>query len=192
VICILRIAICCILLYTVAMRISKSLRPQDIVLLLKIAASGEKEWRQIDLAYELGLSQYEVSLALERCLRSGFLDSSKKRLIWQALAEFVLHGLKYVYPASPGPICRGIPTAHSAPPLSKEIVSSENDQYVWPSPDGEVRGQAIDPLYESVPLAVRKDPKLHELLALVDALRVGRARERNIAFQELSLRLHAA
>lgn len=174
------------------MREMRSLKPQDIVLLLKLAASPGKEWRQVDLAQELGLSQYEVSLALERCRLSSLIDSSKKKVIWPSLIEFVLHGLKYVYPASPGPVCRGMPTAHSAPPLSHEIVSSENDQYVWPSPDGAVRGQAIIPLYESVPEASQKDPALYQLLALVDALRVGRARERQLASEELQHRLHAA
>ena len=119
------------------------------------------------------------------------LDSSKKHVVWPSLLEFILHGLKYVFPAEPGPLCRGMPTAHSAPPLSGQIVSSENDQYVWPSNEGEVRGQAIEPIYESVPKAARKDPQLYEMLALIDALRVGRARERKIAVEELTRRLSA-
>jgi hypothetical protein len=34
-----------------------------------------------------------------------------------------------------------------------------------------------------------KDEKLHELLALADALRVGRAREKELAVKELKKRL---
>ena len=97
-----------------------------------------------------------------------------------------------LHPAEPGSVCRGIPTGALAPPLSGQIVSNDNDQYVWPDADGEVRGQAIEPLYPSVPHAIRKDPALHQLLALVDALRVGRARERLIASEELKRRLNAA
>ena len=174
------------------MREHHGLRPQDILVLLKLLASRGREWRQVDLAQELGLSQYEISAALRRAEYSGFLDRSKKRLNKSALEEFLLHGLKYVYPAKPGAVCRGVPTAHSAPPISKKIVSSPHDQYVWPHDDGEVRGQGIPPLYASAPEAARKDPKLHELLALVDALRVGRARERQIAADELKRRLHEA
>lgn len=174
------------------MRVLNGLRPQDILVLLKLVASQGKEWRQVDLAQELGLSQFEISNALERAKYSGFLDGSKKRVMKSALEEFLVHGLKYVYPVLPGAVCRGIPTSHSAPPLSKHIVSKEHDQYVWPFVDGNLRGQAIEPLYESVPLAAQKDPKLHELLALVDALRVGRAREREIAQRELKRRLHGA
>jgi hypothetical protein len=36
-----------------------------------------------------------------------------------------------------------------------------------------------------VPYAVRKDPELYKLVALVDALRIGRARERAMAEAEL-------
>lgn len=169
----------------------KALKPQDALVLLKIAANNERPWRQVDLAQELGLSLSEVSEALERARNARLIDSSKKMLIWQALAEFVLHGLKYVFPAAPGPVCRGIGTAHSALPLSNQIVSSDDDQYVWPDADGDLRGQAIEPLYRSVPKAARKDPQLYQILALVDALRVGRARERNIAAEELKKRLNA-
>ncbi|HVA66578.1 MAG TPA: hypothetical protein VNK24_06605 [Elusimicrobiota bacterium] len=172
------------------MREYHGLRPQDILVLLKLLVSQGRDWRQVDLAHALGLSQYEISAALARAEYSGFLDHSKKRLNKSALGEFLLHGLKYVYPAKPGAVCRGVPTAHSALPISKQIVSSANDQYVWPHAEGEIRGQSIPPLYESAPEAARKDPRLHELLALVDALRVGRARERQIAAEELKRRLH--
>jgi hypothetical protein len=58
---------------------------------------------------------------------------------------------------------------------------------VWPDADGDVRGVTLDPLHKTVPKAARKDPVLlHELLALVDALRDGRARERRIAEREPS------
>jgi len=106
-----------------------------------------------------------------------------------ALQEFLVHGIKYAFPAEPGRLCRGIVTAHSAPPLAEKIVSSE--PYVWPDDEGPVRGQAIEPLYPSAPAAARKDPKLYELLALVDTLRVGRAREQKIAVQEIEKRIGA-
>lgn len=171
------------------MRVLQGIKPQDILVLLKLCLWQERKWRHVDLALELGLSQTEVSFALERCRASGFLDQAKKRVIRSALLEFLVHGLKYVYPVQPGSLCRGMPTAHSAPPLSKRIVSDEHDQYIWPYSEGDMRGQAIEPLYESVPHAAAKDPQLHALLALVDALRVGRAREKAIAAEELEERI---
>jgi len=173
-----------------AQRTQQGLKPQDILVLLKLLACGERG-RLVDIASDLGLSQSEVSLALERAKRAGLLDDAKKNLIKSALEEFLLHGLKYVYPAEIGMLCRGIPTAHSALPLAKKIVSNPDDQYVWSHPDGSLRGQAVSPLCEWAPEAARKDPRLHELLALVDALRVGRARERMIAAEEIRARLNA-
>jgi len=165
------------------------LRPQDIVILLKILAREGSPWRQLDLAYELGLSQSEVTHGLERCMKSGLIEPSKRTPLKSALAELLIHGVKYVFPAQPGPVCRGLPTAHSAKPLAGKIVAGESDQYVWPYSEGETRGQSIQPLYPSVPQAAKKDPKLYELLALIDAIRVGRAREKKLATEELLKRL---
>ena len=167
------------------MRPFHSIKPQDIVILLKLVILGEKRWRHIDIAEELGLSQSEISFALDRCRSAGFLDTKKKRVMKSALLEFLSHGLKYVFPAKPGPICRGMTTAHSAPPLSKTIAFSDDDIYVWPWDEGKVRGQAIEPLYFNAPMAAENDPKLYKFLAIIDGIRAGRAREKNIAMKEL-------
>ena len=92
-----------------------------------------------------------------------------------------------VFPAKPGAVVRGIPTAHSTAPLNKEISSGED--YVWPFAKGNVRGHGITPLYATVPQAALDDEQLHVLLALADALRVGKAREKKIALQELNSRI---
>jgi hypothetical protein len=60
---------------------------------------------------------------------------------------------------------------------------------VWPDPDGSARGYKLEPLYGSVPKAAKQDKALYELLALVDAVRDGRARERKIAAEHLHDRL---
>lgn len=171
------------------MRHLSGVRPQDVLVLLKIACRRGREWRSLDLAKELSLSPAEVCHALERARRVGFLDADKRIVMKVPLLEFLIHGVKYVFPAEPGPLRRGIPTAHSAPPLAGRIVSEPSDQYVWPHDEGQVRGQAIDPLYATAPEAARHDQAFYELLALIDALRVGRARERNIAREEIEKRL---
>lgn len=171
------------------MRPFNGIKPQDIVILLKLVVLGDRHWRHVDLADALGLSQPEISFALNRCKTAGFIDTAKKKVLKSALREFLAHGLKYMFPARPGPICRGVPTAHSAPPLSETIVASDEDRYVWPWDDGKVRGQAIEPLYPNAPFAAENDRALYELLALVDAIRAGRAREQAIAVMELDARL---
>ncbi|WP_417601449.1 hypothetical protein [Owenweeksia hongkongensis] len=169
------------------MKQHKGMRPHDIVILLKIAAKESESWFMKDLAAELGISQSEISESLYRSMLAGLLASDKRKLMKSSLMEFLQFGLRHVYPQQPGSIVRGLPTAHSALPLSDLIQSEE--PYVWPWAKGTERGQAIEPLHASVPEACQKDKKLYELLALVDAIRVGRAREKSIAINELNHRI---
>lgn len=157
------------------------------MVLLKIAAKKDEPWLMKDLAIELGISASEISESLNRSAIAGLISKDKRRLMKLAILDFLEHGLRYVYPQMPGPRLRGVPTAHSAPPLSQEILSEE--PYVWPYGEGTVRGESIEPLHPKVPEACLKDPSFHEYMALCDALRVGRAREKNMAIQELRNRL---
>lgn len=169
------------------MKKHNGMRPHDIVVLLKIASKKDDDWLMKDLAIELGISASEISESLNRSAIAGLIAQDKKRLMKLALLDFLVHGLRYVYPQKPGAIVRGIVTAHSALPLSKEIAS--NELYVWPYAEGNVRGQLIEPLHPKVPEACLKDPFFYELMALCDALRVGRSREKNLAIEELKKRL---
>ncbi|MEL6630724.1 MAG: hypothetical protein AAFQ83_04625 [Bacteroidota bacterium] len=171
------------------MRKHNGMRPQDVLILLKIITIGHRNWRYSDIAQSLHISQSEVAEALNRSMLARLVDASKKRVFVSALIEFLVHGLKYVFPAQPGATVRGIPTGHSAKPL-RDIIESDREVYVWPSPIGNMRGQAITPLYPSIIDAIRHDPMLYELLALLDAIRVGRAREQKAAIEELSKRIN--
>ena len=164
-----------------------SMKAQDVVILLKIIALENDNWQQLPLAFSLKMSQSEVSQSVARSKFAGLLDDTGKRVMRQALNDFLQYGLSVVFPVKPGAIVRGIPTAHSAAPLNLEISNGEN--YVWPFAMGGVRGHGIIPLYTSVPQAALEDEKLYELLSLVDALRVGKAREKNLAVQELNRRI---
>ena len=111
--------------------------------------------------------------------------------IRRALADYLISGVRYAFPASHGPVARGMPTAFAAPPLAQWFASEELPP-VWPDPEGKVKGFAVEPLYDSVPGAAKLDPALYELLALVDAIRMGRARERKLAEDELRKRIDHA
>lgn len=180
------------------------MRPQDVIILLKIIANYNRHWGKKDehlgiihplpgpfwkknIATQLKISPSEVTESLARSAFAGLYDPDQKRVMARALFEFLQYGLKYVFPQQPGALVWGIPTAHSAKPLSNLIQSAE--PYVWPSADGTVRGQAIEPLYPTVVQAVNSDPLLYELLAMVDAIRVGKAREVSLAVEELRKRL---
>jgi hypothetical protein len=164
------------------------MRPQDIVILLKIVALKENSWRQPDLANQLLMSQAEISNSLYRSSFAGLIDQSKKNVQNNSLYDFLIYGIKYVFPQKPGAIVRGMPTSHSALPLSKSIQSS-NVVYVWPDNEGSVRGEAIEPLYPTVPKAAKIDQPFYELMVLVDAVRVGKSRENQIAVLELKKRI---
>jgi predicted transcriptional regulator len=169
------------------MKKHSGMRPHDIVILLKIASKKEQPWLMKDLAVELGISASEVSESLNRSAIAGLISKDKKRIMKLAILDFLQHGLRHVYPQIPGAKARGLPTAHAAPPLASEIASSE--PYVWPYGEGTVRGESIEPLHPKVPEACLKDPLFYEYMALCDALRVGRAREKNLAIEELKKRL---
>jgi hypothetical protein len=100
------------------------------------------------------------------------------------LAEFALYGAKYAFPCVQLPLAVGVPTSHSAPAFARVFAPGSTD-FVWPHPNGTVRGVGVEPLHPSVPYAAMQDAKLYEMLALFDALRVGKARERGMALERL-------
>ncbi len=163
------------------------MKPQDIVILLKIIATDNGNWQQKPVAEALIMSQSEISQSVARMQYAGLIFENGKKVMRSAFLEFLQHGISYVFPQKPGAMVRGVPTAHSALPLNKIILSEEN--YVWPSAKGKMRGQSIIPLFPTVPDAAVKDSQLHELLSLVDALRIGKVRERNLALTELTKRI---
>ena len=167
----------------------RGLLPQDVVVLAKLVSYHGTRPPIAQLAVDLSLSPSQVHLALKRLERSRLTDSDTGRPLLRAVEEFLVHGVKYAFPAQRGEATRGIPTAYAAPPLNGQIAESSDLPPVWPDPEGDVRGVGFEALYTAVPKAVRKDPVLYELLALIDALRDGRTRERQIAERELSGRL---
>jgi DNA-binding Lrp family transcriptional regulator len=159
----------------------------DIVVLLKLLLVRTKR-PYAQLSQELGISASEIHAAVRRGIEAGLIDPESRLPLRKPLQDYLLHGVRYAFPAKPGPVGRGTPTAYAAPPLSQKI-SSDDLPPVWPDPHGTVRGFAVEPLYSSVVNAVKSDSPLYELLALVDALRIGRARERNLAEEELKQRI---
>lgn len=168
------------------MRKHNGMRPQDVALLLRLALPESGGLAGKELAQALHLSAAEVSESLRRCLYSRLLrDGTRPRQVQpRALLEFLLFGLPYVFPVQPGALVRGMATGPSAPPLVTTF--GLEPAYVWPSAEGEVWGAAIEPLYAGAPAAAREDARLYELLALVDALRLSRPRERRMATELLS------
>jgi hypothetical protein len=172
------------------------MKSQDILLLLKLlsmekseAVSSEADYSVRQLEALTGISKSELSTALNRCIRVGLVardrQTNSPRVNRKALLGFLINGIKYVFPVKPAELVRGIPTAFAAPVMAGKMMSAGDVINVWPDATGKEKGQAITPLFKSAPSAAKADPKLYELLALVDAIRIGNAREAKLAEQLL-------
>lgn len=186
------------------------MKSQDIVILLKLVSLFEQEeqhshgqavspssreelYSARGLAASLGISKTEVNASIHRSIASGLAvkerESQRTKPNRRNLYNFIVHGLKFVFPAKLGAMERGLPTAFAAPMLEKLLVSAGEYIHVWPYARGRSMGQAVDPLFRSVPEAVQGDKRLYEYLALTDAIRLGRQREANLAADLLAERL---
>jgi hypothetical protein len=186
------------------------MKSQDIVVLLKLVSlqeqeeekgpgalqwsfHGEEPYSVRSLESLLGISKTEVNASIKRSLSTGLAikdrESGRPKPNRRNLHSFIVHGLKFVFPAKPGAMTRGIPTAFAAPMLKGQLVSGGEYIYVWPSAEGHDMGQSVQPLFKSVPEAAQKDERLYEYLALVDAVRLGNQREVGLAGERLSERL---
>ena len=169
------------------MKAHNGMRPQDIVILLKILTTANLNWQYRDLSSSLLVSISEISESLNRSHLAGLIDESRKKVYRKSLMEFLEHGLRYVFPQQPGTMVTGVPTAHSHEFFSSKIIADLN--YVWPDENGWARGLSIAPLFKTVPKAVRQDEELYLLLAAIDVIRVGRTRELKMALDQLKKRI---
>lgn len=165
------------------------LKPQDILVLLKLASRASKEWTFEGVADELDSTASGVHRSLSRAEAAGLYDFRHREVNRVGLLEFLVHGAKYVFPPEREGEVRGMPTAWAAPPLAGLLSASDRNVPVWPYAMGGVRGIALQPLHPIVPKAAERDPAFAELLTLVDAIRIGGARERALAAEELERRL---
>lgn len=160
------------------------MRPQDIVILLKVISKKDQPWQNKDLAKDLFISPSEISDSLNRSCIAGLLDREKKKKVYrQSFMEFIQHGLRFVFPASPGTMVNGMPTAHSHPFMKSHFQSEIN--FVWPDVRGNDLGLGIEPFYKKQVNAAKLDSEMYLMLALIDVIRVGRVREIQVAVEEL-------
>ncbi len=166
------------------MRKHNGMRPQDIVILLKMVCLNDDNIYLSQLASSLNLPISEISESLNRSMIARLIDYNKKKVNKQNLMEFLEHGIRYVFPQAPGAIVKGIATAHSHSFFKNKLISDKN--YVWPDTQGEIVGLTIEPFYLKQVEAVKSDPILYEFLALVDVIRVGRVREVQVSLKQLN------
>ncbi len=185
------------------------MKSQDIVVLLKIVSlqeqqqdigfdrlareAGDAPYSMRSLAAALGISKTEIANSINRSIHAGLAakDASPSGINpnLRDLRNFIIHGLRFVFPAEIGPVARGLPTGFAAPVLKDLLTSAGRYIYVWPDPHADEAGQTVQPLYKSVAAAAKRDERLYAYLALVDAIRLGNQREAGLAAEMLTSRL---
>ncbi len=172
------------------------LQPKDLVATLVLGLSRPKDGH-LSIAALAGLLNRQASpvhkslqQSVEARLVSRSGATSNASVMYtarrEAVREFVQHGVRYVYACRLLPRVRGIATAWSAPPLCDHINSTAATLVVWPDSSGDARGEGIEPLHASALFAARRNPVVYAAFALIDAIRVGQARERRIATELFS------
>lgn len=169
-----------------------SLKPQDLAIALKLVVLRGERLPYRELGQQMHLSQFEAHAATRRLLAARLVVDMEgvMRPVIAALQPFLLYGAPYAFPPVRGEMTIGFPTAYGVGPLKEKVLFSDENPPVWPHPEGSHRGLTLQPLYENLPLAARDDKALYELLALLDALRIGQARERDLAAGLLQERLN--
>jgi hypothetical protein len=160
------------------------LRPFDIPVALRLAECPDRTFPA--LHKDLGISISTAHAAVERLRQSGLIYADARRVNHTALLEFLEHGVRYAFPAQLGTVQRGVPTAYAGPVLADEVVAAQ--AVVWPDPHGPSLGQSLTPLFPQASELPSRCPSVYAMLTLVDAMRMGRARERQLAMEYLRKR----
>lgn len=163
-------------------------KSQDVVVALALVSLNRDHPERLQyarLAEILGMSSSEAFKTTRRLISAGLVEQSGWRPLRSPLYNYLIYGVPHAFPGKLGEPTRGIPTAWAASPLERLLPQGSDLPPVWPWPEGRTRGYSVEPLFGSVPIAITNLPSLYETLALVDALRVGRARDREIAREML-------
>lgn len=159
------------------------LKSQDIVVLCWLMLHGHRPWRYLDAASGCHLSVSECHAAVGRLRKSRLLSGSGGP-VFRHISEFFRHGFRFVFFAEYGSVGSGVATGVAGPALAK-MFDAGSEIPVWPHAHGNTRGYELKPLHPRVPDAALNDEELYAMLSLLDALRDGRARERQFAVNEM-------
>ena len=165
------------------------MKGQDVVVALRLTQEAAEAWSYAGIGRAAGLSAAEAHASVKRLRLAGLLRADEWAVMRSSLVEFLVHGLRYVFPVQPGAETVGVPTATAHPDVKAALRMTSGPSTVWPSANGSVRGPSVKPLYRTVPGVALRDERQHELLALVDCLRLGQARERAGAAKLIEARL---
>jgi hypothetical protein len=123
----------------------------------------------------------EVHNAERRLRAARLLRPDSRTVEREPLLRFIHWGVPHAYPPALGAMAIGVATAQLHP-IDGEPAEAE---FVWPDAGGRTRGQSFAPPYPRAPQLVTANPRLRSLLALVDLIRIGGARDQAAAIAEI-------
>ncbi len=168
------------------------LKPQDVLVVIKIALLGRPDWTYATLASELFLSASGVHESVQRAAKSDLINLENRSVKLEPLLEFLIHGVRYSFPPEYGKIAHGMATAFGAEVAKRYLTVAAGETIpVWPGRLGDSRGITMKPLHKSVPVAAARDQRLYDVMAFIDMVRSGKARERRVAAEQITSRLAA-
>lgn len=163
------------------------LKPLDVVVSVMATVLPEPRWTIAQMAQHLGMDNAQVFRAARNATTARLLiadpnaSSASYTPNRAALLELLTHGIQYVMVPARGRMTRGMPTSYAAPIMSSRIPAGDDPVPVWPTAHGRVRGESYEPLHRCVPDAAARNDRFYAAMALIDAIRDGRARERALA-----------
>jgi DNA-binding MarR family transcriptional regulator len=162
------------------------LSPSDIYVLAGSLSDEGRKPTLRELARELHVDHTLVHRALKRAEEAGLYRSASKQVNRANFEELMTHAARFIAPAALGELTRGTPAAWAAKPIAQRIrQDGDEPPPVWPDADGIVRGQALRPLHPAAVRASQESSELSDLLAIIDSLRAGDVRVRQVAAEEL-------
>ena len=160
------------------------MKNQDIVVLSVLMKKGAETLSYSSIGKIAKISVSETFAAVKR-LREADLVNSAHGLKRRNVEEFLLHGLRYMFPLKvTGEIASGMPTGFAAP-VSSDAFAVCGVVPIWNCRHGDTEGRVCEPIYPTAPDAAAEDSEVYAHLALMDMLRGGRLRERRFAEEKL-------
>lgn len=160
-------------------------KPSDVYVLTGLLAQVDG-WTYRSLAGSLRVAHPVVQRALSRSGEAGLYVPERREVNLPSFEEFAVHALRFVAPERLGTVVPGVPAAWATEPVSSAIRTAGEDlPPVWPYARGRVRGQALEPLHPAAVRAVEGRPRLGEYLSVLDSLRAGDTRVRQVSAELL-------
>ena len=164
-----------------------SIKPQDVLVACQLAILGNKTQTHAWLSETLHLSSSTVFASLKSLKLAKLVTASGAgpKVVGQKLLEFLVYGVPTIYYPQKTEVVRGVATAVFSPHFRERFTTDKDLPVVWPYSKGKETGEGLVPLYPSIPIACSKSLDLYQLMATIEILRIGKAREKDAAISYL-------